>query len=375
MKIIIAPDSFKGCLSAPKVCRAVENGIAAVLPAAQTVCLPMADGGEGTAECFIKSCGGEMVNVKTIDSFQEPVTAGFAMTKDKTAVIETAAANGIGGVPLSKLNPLAASTCGTGLLIKEAVKHEAKKIIIGLGGSATSDGGMGALSVLGVNFTDIFGRVVLPCGEKMIKACDIEVTGEFEKYRNVTFIFACDVENPFYGENGAAFVYAPQKGADENAVKLLDEGLKNLAGIFNRYNGADLQSVKGSGAAGGLCGGLYAMLGGEIKSGFSVLSDVSDFENMVKGADLVITGEGKTDRQTAFGKLPKRVCDIAKKYSVPCILLSGQVSADTDTKSMGFVASYQIMTESMTLEYACANAERLITEQIKDILTYDKASD
>lgn len=366
MKVVIVPDSFKGSLSSKEVCRAIKEGLLKNNPECEIICMPMADGGEGTAECFLESCGGKMLERQVNNIFFEPIKASFVLLENKTAIVETAAASGIATVPKNDLNPLKASTYGTGELISSAVESGAKTIVVGLGGSATNDGGMGVLSALGVQFLNLFDEELSPSGENMSRVKKIKTTEEFKKYENIRFILACDVENPFYGENGAAYVFAPQKGADKNEIELLDKGQKNLAQKYSEISDVDLQKVKGSGAAGGLCGGLYSMLNCKIESGFSVLAKETGLEEKIKSASLVITGEGRTDFQTSFGKLPKRVCDMAKKYNVPCWLVSGDI-VNIDTKIMGFAENFKIKNENITLEYAMNNAYNLLVEKMTEV--------
>ena len=364
MKAVIACDSFKGCLSADKVCRAIEKGIKSALPEARTVCFPLADGGEGTVESFYKICGGELINVQTVNSFSEPLTAQYLML-GKTAVIETAAASGIANIPAERLNPMKASTYGTGVLIKHAAQNGAEHIILGLGGSATNDGGAGALNALGVDFFDENGKKLSPVGENLIKKNSFSLREDFDKVRNVRFTLACDVENVFCGETGAAYVFAAQKGADSEQIKELDRGLESFAELIKAKRKIDLKTAKGAGAAGGLAGGMLAFFSCEIKSGFSVLAEASNLENELEEADLVITGEGKTDAQTAYGKLPFRVSVLAKAHNKPCVLICGQLDGSADIEEMGFCSAYPLVADGVTPEQAIANAEQYLSEKGK----------
>ena len=360
MKIVIACDSFKGCLSAKEVCNSIRTGILSSYPSAEVLSVPVSDGGEGFLQCFYDNCGGDIINNIVSNPVFKKINADYMMLPDKTAVVETAAASGIALLDKKQLNPLLSSTYGTGELIKNAVKNGAKRIILGLGGSATNDGGMGALAALGVRFLDKYGNELVPTGENMIKVSKMQITGEFEKYKNPEITLACDVENPFYGENGAAHVFSPQKGADGDMVKELDSGLKNLAELFREHSNIDLQEVKGAGAAGGLCGGLFAMLNCKIESGFEALCKAINFKEKIKNADLIITGEGKTDNQTFFGKLPKMVADTAKEYNTRCVLISGDIESGCNTESLGFYKAYKIRTDGMPLQYAIKNADMLL---------------
>lgn len=367
MKILIACDSYKGSLSAQEVCTCIKNGIKSVSPLSDVECVPLADGGEGTVQCFYENCGGEIKKASVNNIFFEPIDAEFLILNQTTAVIETAAASGITTVDKNRLNPLNASSYGTGELIKAAVDNGAENIILGLGSSATNDGGMGVLSALGIDFIDENDNALLPIGKNMIKVRKIKIRKDFENYKNVKFTLACDVENPFFGETGAAYIFAGQKGANINEIKELDQGLSNLACVFYQCYGVDLQLLKGSGAAGGIAGGLYSMFECKIKSGFSVISETANFTEKVVNADFIITGEGRTDMQTAFGKLPKRVCDLALAHNKPCILLSGDISDDIIPAQMGFYKAYKIKSKDITIKYAIENANFLLHEKSKEI--------
>ncbi len=367
MKFLIACDSFKGCLSAEEVCASIEKGIKSVLSDASAVCFPLADGGEGTVESFYKNCGGKLITADTVNCFFEPMKAKYLMPDCKTAVIETAAASGIMNITAEKLNPMRASTYGTGLLIKDSVKNGAENIILGLGGSASNDGGTGALNALGIDFLDKEGNLLEPVGKNLIIIKDFRINSEFSKYKNIKLTLACDVENVFCGKAGAAYVFARQKGANEAQIEALDRGLENFADMLYKKLGIDLKTCKGAGAAGGLSGGLLAFFDCEIKSGFTVLSEASDFERQIINADIVITGEGKTDSQTAYGKLPFRVSGLAGMHSKPCILVCGQLDGDVDINRLGFAAAFPLTNESVSAEQAIKNASQYLFEKGKAI--------
>lgn len=367
MKILIACDSFKGSLGANEVCRAIENGIKTELPDVRTVCFPLADGGEGTVESFYQGCGGVKVQTETVNCFFEPMTAEYLMYDKQTAVIETAAASGITNVPAERLNPMKASTYGTGLIIKRAIENGAERIILGLGGSATNDGGIGALDALGIDFLDENGEKLDPTGENLIKIADFSYREDFERYRNISFILACDVENVFCGNLGAAYVFARQKGADDEMIEALDAGLKNLADLITAKLSKNLRLIKSSGAAGGLAGGLISFFDCTVESGFSVLAKASNFEEQLANSDYVITGEGKTDAQTAYGKLPFRVCELAKTHNKPCFLVCGQLDGGVDIKELGFSEAYQLVGGEVTAKEAIADAAYYLTEKGKEI--------
>ena len=367
MKILVCPDSFKGSLTSYEAANAIKEGILKSYPESEIVCIPLADGGEGTGECLKSITGGEFRKCKTENIFFEKMTGKYLLLGDKTAFVETATASGITTVEKERLNPLKASTYGTGLLIKKAVDDGAENIILALGGSATNDGGTGALNALGIDFTDENGNVLSPTGENMIKIKGVKAREEFEKYKSIKFTLACDVENPFCGKNGAAYVFAHQKGASEKETEMLDKGLDNLANILEGYTKKPMKNVSGTGAAGGLCGGLYSFFDCEIKSGFEVLSEKAGLEKIIETVDLVVTGEGKTDYQTAFGKLPVRISGLSNAKNKRCILISGDIEKSLDTAKMGFEKAYKIKTEKMTLEFAINNAYNLLVETAKDV--------
>ncbi|MBO4338535.1 MAG: glycerate kinase [Clostridia bacterium] len=367
MRILVCPDSFKGSLSAFDAAKAIKEGILIKNPGCEVICVPLADGGEGTGECLKSIVGGEYVECETENIFFKKMTGAFLSLSDGSAFVETAAASGITTVESSRLNPFKASTYGTGVLIKNAADSGAKNIILALGGSATNDGGTGALNALGIDFTDENGESLLPTGENMLKIRGVKIRDEFEKYRNLKFILACDVENPFCGKNGAAYVFSAQKGADENGIETLDRGLENLSVVFESFTKKPFKNKKGVGAAGGLCGGIYSFFDCEIKSGFEVLSEKAGLEKLVEKADLIITGEGRTDFQTLFGKLPERISSLANAKNKRCILISGDIEDGLDTAKMGFDRAYKIKGGEITLENAIKNAYNLLVEKAKDI--------
>lgn len=360
MRVVLAPDAFKDCLSAPEVCRALEEGLVSACANVEVLSVPLADGGEGTAWCFAAGCGGELRPFSVTDAYFQKKTAALALSPDgETAVVEMAQASGIQGIDKNQLQTRKATTYGTGELLQAALQLHPKRIIVGLGGSATTDGGMGALSALGVRFLDENGEPLSPVGENMVNVQKI-VPPKTADFSGVSFQFACDVTNPFFGENGAAAVFAPQKGATKEDIALLERGLRNLAKLYKAAFGRAVDELPGAGAAGGLCGGLYALLGGEIVSGFSVLADACALEAKLQNADLVITGEGRTDAQTAFGKLPARVCKLAQKYDVPCVLISGDITDDFDAQKAGFVRAIRLKSHQMTTQEAIKNAPALL---------------
>ncbi|QUI23789.1 glycerate kinase [Vallitalea pronyensis] len=328
-KIVIASDSFKGTLSSIEVCHIIKEGIKKIRPEIHTYEVPIADGGEGTLEAFLNAVGGKKV-VKTVTGpLFDKVEASYALLSDGSAVIEMAQASGLLLVE-GKENPLETTTYGTGELICDAIEKGCRKIIIGIGGSATNDGGVGMATALGVKFLMANDEQIVPTGEGLAMLDRIDVQSLNKKIADCEFIVACDVDNPLYGENGAAYIYAPQKGANEKMVKILDENLKHFAGIVHRDLGINLQQYKGAGAAGGLGAGLVAFVNAKLKSGINILLDTVDFDHLIMDADLIITGEGKIDGQSLRGKVPIGIADRAVRHHKPVIAVVGSIGDETE---------------------------------------------
>ena len=361
MRIVIAPDSFKNCLSAKTVCEAVKRGALKANPNAEVLCVPLADGGEGTADCFAVATGGNCISLEVQNAYGAPKTVQYILSDDrKTALAEMAQAAGIQGIDKNCLHTKNASTYGVGQMLLHAVNAGARHIIVGLGGSATTDGGIGALAALGFRFLSARGETLVPIGANMGKVCSVIPPEQPMLSPDVRFTYACDVQNAFYGDMGAAFVFARQKGATEAETEELDAGLRNLAEQYRAAFGRDISAKPSMGAAGGLCGGLYAAFGGKVQSGFEMLAELTALEKKIATADLVLTGEGRTDHQTVFGKLPARVAAKAEKYGVPCVLISGEITAEFDVQACGFFAAQALKNAEMSKEYAIANAEMLL---------------
>lgn len=313
MKILIVPDSFKGSMTSNEVCETIKNAIEQSSDC-KVNCLPLADGGEGFADCMMNICKGEKLYTKCHNIYGQEID-GYIVTFDDTAVIECATASGL----LKRKNVMQSSSFGTGELIKFAVDKGFNNIILGLGGTGCNDGGMGVITALGGKFYDENYNVI-----ERPKSNDLNyIFGvDFKSVvKDISFTYACDVDNKFFGKNGAAYVFAKQKGARQTDIEELDEGLKRLNAFFKK----DVSKVKGAGAAGGICGGLYAIYGGVIKSGFDILAEYAKLEELIKSSDIVITGEGKTDKQTLMGKMPYRVNELCKKYNKKCVVISGSI--------------------------------------------------
>ncbi len=324
-KVGIAPDSFKGSMTALQAANRIERGLNKAISNLAVRKIPMADGGEGTAFTIAEATGGRMVKRTVRDPLGRKIKASFGLTGDgKTAVIEMAEANGLVLLKPRERNPLKTSTYGTGELIRHALGMKAKKILVGIGGSATNDGGTGMARALGVRFLDKKGRALKDCGGALKDLDRIDMSGLDQRLKGITVEVACDVGNPFTGPNGASYIYGPQKGATPEMVKQLDANLKLLARVIKRDVGIDVLKVPGSGAAGGLGGGLMAFLGGELRPGVDIVIDIVKLERRIKGCDLVITAEGRMDGQTVNGKTPAGVAGTAKKLGIPVIAVCGQ---------------------------------------------------
>ena len=369
MKIIVAPDSFKGNQSSLAVANAIERGIKNFDPLIEVVKIPMADGGEGTVEAAAAAAGGRIMTAAVTGPLGSVVEAEFAVLADgNTAVIEMAAASGLPLVPDHLKNPEKTSTVGTGELIIHALDLGCKKIILGIGGSATNDGGMGAASALGVRFLDSKGLEAGLTGEDMVSVAHIDMSSLDPRILNTEILVACDVSNPFYGPTGAAFVYGSQKGATKDQVTALDNGLRNLAAVIEKSLGKKIADIPGTGAAGGLGGGLIAFLGARLQSGIELILEAVNFENALKNAHLVITGEGKTDFQTAFGKVPAGVAAASKKHGIPVVCFSGALGKKIEKLySLGITALFSTANREMTLDFAIQNSLKLLEEGAENI--------
>jgi len=329
LKVAIAPDSFKGVMTGMEAAACIEKGLKCALSGVACRKIPMADGGEGTVQAIVDATGGKFVKRTVSDPLGRRIKATFGLSGDgKTAVMEMAEANGLALLKPRERNPMKTSTYGTGEMMKHALKLGVRKILIGIGGSATSDGGTGMAQALGVKFLDARGKKLDGCGGNLGKIAKIDMTGLDPRLKHVHVEVACDVDNPLTGRHGAAQVYGPQKGATPNMVKQLDAGLKSLAGVIKRDVGISILKAPGSGAAGGLGGGLMAFVNGQLRPGVDIVIDSVKLARRIKGCDLVITGEGRMDHQTAFGKTPAGVARVAKEQGLPVVAICGCLGKD-----------------------------------------------
>lgn len=366
MNIVIAPDSFKGSLSALEVANAIEKGVEKVDDTISVKKIPVADGGEGTVEALVTATGGKIIRLKVTGPLMEPVDSFFGILGDgTTAVVEMAAAAGITLVPESKRNPLLTTTFGVGELIAAAMDYPGcRRIIIGLGGSATNDGGMGMAQALGARFYDKEGKIPGQGGRYLNQVASIDISGLNAKLKTTEIIVACDVTNPLCGEKGASRVFGPQKGATPEMVDTLDKGLSHYATIIETLLSRPIASIPGSGAAGGLGAGMLAFCNASMRPGIEIVIQYCEAEKWIKNADVVITGEGNTDFQTAFGKVPVGIARVASHYQVPVLCLSGGLGKGfEETYSHGIDAAFSIFPCAMTLKDAMDNTEELLIQR------------
>lgn len=373
MKIIVAPDSYKGCLNSYEVAEYMTQGILEACPQAEVRQIAVADGGEGTVQAIVRGAGGRLHEVRVSGPLGDPVTAEIGLLDDgRTAVIEAASASGLTLIPRDRLNPLLTTTYGTGQLIKEALRLGRCKLIVGLGGSATNDGGVGMAQALGVRFPDKAGEEIGYGGGQLEHIAAIDLEGLDPRIEGCEFVIASDVTNPLCGDNGAAAVYGPQKGATPDMVAALDRGLLHLSRIISRDMGKDIAELPGAGAAGGLGGGLMAFLSARMERGIDIVLEAADFEKRVSQADLVLTGEGHTDLQTTYGKAAAGIARIAGKHKVPVICLSGGITPDASAMQalygQGMNAVIGAVQRPMPLEEAMEQAPALIRHAAASII-------
>lgn len=367
MKIIIAPDKFKGSLTSVEVCKAITEGIARKNKNAEVLHFPMADGGDGFNSVLQHYFHTTPVIVDTVDPLRRPVQASYQWNAgDKVAIIEMATASGLVLLKEKERNPLLTSTYGTGLLVKHALEKCADRIILGLGGSATNDAGIGILSALGFHFITKTGEELPAVGESLLKIDRIIPPVTLPQVR---IEIAADVENPLYGPNGAAYVYGPQKGADPAMVEQLDNGLRNIATVIEKQFGKQIAGFPGAGAAGGIAAGLSAFFEVEMKKGVDLVLQANGLEKELNDAGLVITGEGKIDGQSGLGKVVGTMAALAHKYKIPCIAFCGIMEADADEmREMGLDSVYPLEAEGLSLEESMAKAYPLLVAKTEAVI-------
>jgi glycerate kinase len=351
-KIVVAADSFKGSLTAVQACGAIAAGVRRALPDAEVIAVPVGDGGEGTMNALSGALRASEVPCRIHGPLKEPLEAFYAVTPDgNTAVIEVAAAAGLTLVSQERRNPLDTTSFGVGEMIGDALERGVRLFIVGLGGSATNDAGAGMLAALGFRFYDNAGKVInVPCGKDLEHIVRIDGSSVIPELAEASFVAACDVSNPLYGPDGAAYVFAPQKGASEADVEVLDSGLRSFSEAMISSGYEDVSQLPGAGAAGGLGGAFAGFLHADLKHGVDMVLDAVGFRQTIDGARLVITGEGRIDSQTLMGKTPAGVLAVASEKSIPVIAIGGSVEDGTELP--GFAAVVQAMPAGMPVDEA-----------------------
>lgn len=374
MHIVVAPDSFKECLTATQVSLAISKGIKRIVPEADIICIPVADGGEGTVEALVTATGGKIIQTPSVDALNRPIQSFYGILGDgKTAVIEMAAASGIELIAPEERTPLITTTFGTGVLLKAALDAGFTQIIIGIGGSATNDGGSGMAQALGFELFDKDGQPLNLGGGSLCALHSIDWSNVHPKLQEAKITVACDVRNPLIGPSGATYVYGPQKGATPQMLETLEKNMVHFSRILHQEMKINVSEIPGAGAAGGLGAGLMAFCKAEMISGFELVSKLTNLEKHISQASLVFTAEGKIDAQTAFGKTISGVGQLAKRYKVPVIALAGMVTDDlTELYKQGVTSVFAIGNQPMSLEESKARAAELLAntaEQIMRIVT------
>lgn len=370
MKILVGPDSFKGSVSANQFCNIAREVITSYWPDDQVITIPLADGGEGTVDALVNGLSGEFVTTLVTGPLGERILARYGIIEDgRTAIIEMATASGLPLVPIALRNPMKTTTFGTGELILDAIDKGCKKIIIGIGGSATNDAGIGMMQALGYRCLDAKGYSV-PFGCNGLFALDKIIPPSSSKFENIEVLVACDVNNPLYGLQGAAHIYGGQKGADQAMIQLLDDGLKNFSKCVFQSLALDVSQLPGGGAAGGLGAGIYASLKGKLLPGFQIIRELTHLDLLLNDqVDLVITGEGQIDHQSLRGKLPIELAKLANKRNIPTIVFVGSTSIDFDSvKDFGIIGVYPITNGPMTLASSMKNGGNLIRDVLINTL-------
>lgn len=353
MKIIIAIDSFKGSLTSLEAGRAAQEGIHQLFPECETEIIGIADGGEGMLSVMQNVLGGTTHTIRAHHPLMEVIETSYGISTDgTTAFIEMATISGLPLIDKEQRNPMKTTTYGTGELIKDALEKGCTRFIIGIGGSATNDAGTGMLQALGFRFLDINGNLLGQGGEILEKIAQVDTQEVHPSLKNAHFIVACDVQNPFYGPEGAAYIYARQKGADEQMITALDNGLRSFAHVIQETTGKDIALIPGSGAAGGMGGGMMAFLDAELKSGADLLLDICRFEERIANVDLIITGEGRIDHQSLMGKIPGKILEAGMRKGIPVIAIAGCVEDEELLKEAGFKGIYATKPDFMPLEEA-----------------------
>ena len=376
MKIIVAPQSFKGSLSAKEASNIISQSVSEIFPEAEIVQIPIADGGDGTLETIIDATDGQLKTTNVTGPLNDNINAQWglfeAADSKKTAIIEMARSSGLALLDPEKLNPYLATTYGTGELILEAINSGCKKIILGIGGSATNDCGVGLANALGIKFNDINGNEVIHDVKKFIDITLIDLSNINPKLKDIKFEVACDVTNKLCGKEGASYIYGPQKGASKNDIKILDKNLFHLGEIINNQLNIDVLNINGGGAAGGLGAGMVAFFNATLKPGVEIIFDSLNVEERIQKSDLIITGEGQFDISSTFNKAPTAIAKLGKKYNIPTIGISGSLGEGFEKlDEFGILSKTTLINKISSLEDNINNAKKLLKiasmEQLKAI--------
>lgn len=366
---VLAPDSFKGSLTAKEVCLAMESGIKKALPSAECISVPMADGGEGTVQSLVDATGGRIYELEVIGPLGDPVKSFYGIMGDeKTAVVEMASASGLHFVDEVTKNPLITTTYGTGQLVKACLDKGVEKIILGIGGSATNDGGAGFAQALGVSLKDKKGHELSFGGAALSQLHTIDVSGLDARLKDVQIEIASDVCNPLCGEKGASYVFGPQKGATSEIIRILDDALRHYSAIIKEQLGKDVAQTPGAGAAGGLGAGLLVFTNAQMRRGVDIIIEYTNLHEIIKKADYVFTGEGGIDFQTEFGKTPYGVAQVAKSENKKIIAIAGYLGKGIETLYDMFDAIFGIMPGVMTMPEAIKTATKNIERTTENII-------
>lgn len=370
MRIVIAPDSFKECLSATQVAFAISEGIRKTAPETEISCIPVADGGEGTVEALVTATSGRIVQTPSVDALNRPIQSFYGILGDgKTAIIEMAAASGLELLSPEERNPIVSSTFGTGLLLKAAMEAGFEEIILGIGGSATNDGGAGMAQALGFNLLDKNNCPIGLGGGSLLNLNQIDCSSVHPLLQKVKITVACDVQNRLLGRTGATQVYGPQKGATPEMLNALEENMAHYAHVLYDEFSIDYSIAEGSGAAGGLGAGLMAFCKATIVPGLTLIGKLTHLEEHIRSASLVFTAEGRIDAQTAFGKTISGIAQLGRKYQVPVIALAGSVNGDlTELYHQGLTSAFAIANKPMSLEESKANAVQLLISTSEQVM-------
>lgn len=367
LKVVVAPDSFKESLSAAGVAEAIARGVRQVAPDAEVLCVPMADGGEGSLDAVLDATGGERRSAIVLDANGQPCEADWGRLDATTAFIEMAAAAGLERIPAEARRPLDAGTYGVGQLVQQALDAGASRIVLGLGGSATTDGGAGLFQALGARLLDDQGQELAPGGAALNRLARIDISGLDPRLKKVRFEIAVDVDNPLCGERGAAAIFGPQKGATPADVHTLDQGLLRFAELCREISGRDEVSTAGTGAAGGLGFVIKSFFDAEFRPGVELIAELADLDVALHGAQLVFTGEGRMDRQTLLGKTPAGVARHGQRHGATVIALAGSLGEGYEALyDVGIDAAFSVVSGPMTLAQACSDTARLLTECARD---------